>query len=103
MAKIGSVNELSLKRNPPNDTIHAVIVVPILAPIISPTDCLTEIIPALTKLMIITVDAEEVCIKEVKNVPKAIPLKVLRVSRRSNERSWPPEARCMPSLSTFIP
>ena len=102
-AKIGSVNELNLNKNPPKDTIHAVIVVPMLAPIMSPTDCRTEIIPALTKHIIITVDADDVWIKEVNSVPKAMPLKLLRVSRLNKERSCAPEALWMPSLSTFIP
>lgn len=102
-ANMGSVKELSLNKNPPKDTIHAVIVVPILAPIIRPTDCLTEIIPALTRLIIITVEADEDCINEVNNVPKAIPLKLLRVRRLNSERNCPPEALWIPSLSTFIP
>jgi hypothetical protein len=44
--------------NPKSDINQAVNVVPILAPIITPTDWVKEIRPALTKLTSITVVAE---------------------------------------------
>ena len=44
---------------PPKLSIHAVTVVPIFAPIITPMDCLSVIIPELTKPTTITVVAEE--------------------------------------------
>ena len=42
---------------PKRDIIHAVTVVPIFAPIITPTDCTRDKSPALTKLTTITVVA----------------------------------------------
>ena len=44
---------------PPRLRIHAVTVVPILAPIITPIDCFRVIIPELTKPTTITVVADE--------------------------------------------
>ena len=44
---------------PSNDTIHAVIVVPIFAPIITPTACVSVNRPAFTKPTVITVVADE--------------------------------------------
>ena len=44
---------------PDSDSIHAVIVVPILAPIITLIDCANFIIPELTKPTTITVVAED--------------------------------------------
>ena len=44
---------------PPRLRIHAVTVVPIFAPIITPIDCLSVIIPELTKPTTITVVADE--------------------------------------------
>jgi hypothetical protein len=48
-----------LNLNPKNEMIQAVIVVPILAPIITVTDCNKFNKPAFTKLTTITVVAEE--------------------------------------------
>ena len=47
--------------NPKRSTSHAVIVVPIFAPRRIPADCVSETKPALTKLTVITVVAEEDC------------------------------------------
>ena len=44
---------------PSNDTIHAVIVVPMFAPIITPTACESVNRPAFTKPTVITVVADE--------------------------------------------
>ena len=52
------MNILSLEI-PPRLNIHAVTVVPIFAPIITPIDCLRDIIPEFTKPTTITVVADE--------------------------------------------
>ena len=52
------MNKLSLEI-PPRLNIHAVTVVPIFAPIITPIDCLSVIIPEFTKPTTITVVADE--------------------------------------------
>ena len=54
---------------PKIEIIHAVTVVPTLAPIITDTDCVKESKPAFTKLTTITVVAEEDCIRAVINTP----------------------------------
>ena len=52
------ITKLSLEI-PPRLSIHAVTVVPIFAPIITPMDCLSVIIPEFTKPTTITVVADE--------------------------------------------
>ena len=54
-----SMNRLPLPSPPDRRRICAVIVVPILAPRITPTDCLSVMIPAFTKPTTITVVADE--------------------------------------------
>ena len=58
---------------PSVDTSHAVMVVPILAPIIIPADCNKLNRPALTKLTVITVVAEEDCTSAVIMKPESTP------------------------------
>ena len=55
----GIANALILKLNPKRETIHAVTVVPILAPNVTPTDCASERRPAFTKETTITVVAPD--------------------------------------------
>ncbi len=51
-----------------------VMVVPILAPIITPIACVKFIIPAFTKPTTITVEADELCTIAVTNAPTATPI-----------------------------
>ena len=57
-AMAGNANEAMLNLNPNRETIHAVIVVPILAPMMTPIACAREIKPALTNPTTSTVVAE---------------------------------------------
>ena len=57
--KIGMASFEILKEKPKRVTIHAVIVVPIFAPKITPTDCAKVINPAFTKETTITVVAPD--------------------------------------------
>ena len=56
----------------PSDTIQAVTVVPILAPIMTPTACVRFMIPAFTKPTTMTVVAELLWIMAVTSVPTKI-------------------------------
>ena len=58
-AKIGRAKTAISTLKPRVEIIHAVTVVPILAPIMTPMDCFSVRSPALTKLTTITVVAEE--------------------------------------------
>ena len=55
----GTAKALMLTLTPKIEIIHAVNVVPTLAPIITAIDCCSDINPALTKLTTITVEADE--------------------------------------------
>ena len=57
--KIGIANVAILKLKPNNATIHAVIVVPIFAPKMTPTDCVSVMSPAFTNETIMTVVAPD--------------------------------------------
>ena len=59
MASNGSAKTLIFTLKPINETIHAVTVVPILAPIITLMASVNDNMPALTKLTTITVVADE--------------------------------------------
>ena len=84
-------------------TIHAVNVVPTLAPNITAIDCSRLIRPALTKLTTITVDADELWMSAVMTMPVSTPIKRFLVITASIERRRLPAAFCRPSLITFIP
>ena len=63
------------------DTIHAVMVVPIFAPIITPTAWVSSSIPALTKPTTMTVVAEELCIMAVIPAPTRIAISLFFVRK----------------------
>ena len=88
---------------PRSDTIHAVIVVPIFAPIITPTACERVKRPALTKPTVITVVAEEDWITEVIPTPVITPLKGFEVIAVRKPRILLPAAFCKPPLIRFMP
>ena len=78
--------------NPSHDTSHAVTVVPMLAPIITPIACAKVRRPAFTKLTTITVVAEEDWITEVIPRPVSTPLNGFDVIAESSPRSLSPAA-----------
>lgn len=88
---------------PKTETNQAVTVVPTLAPIIRPTECSTVIKPAFTKLIIITVVAEEDCNIPVIPKPVRTPQVRLEVIARRVLRKRAPANFCTDSLITFIP
>ena len=63
----------------PADMIHAVSVVPMLAPMITEIACASVSKPAFTNDTVITVVAVELCTAEVTNIPVKIPVKRLVV------------------------
>lgn len=83
--------------------IHAVIVVPILAPKMTPTDFARGSKPAFTKLTTITVVAEEDCIIAVINNPVKTPVNRLEVIEDKMPRIPSPATFCKASLIIFIP
>ena len=78
--------------NPSKEIIHAVIVVPILAPIITPIACKSVSSPALTNPTTITVVALEDCIMDVMTRPVITPLKRFDVIEDRSFRSLSPAA-----------
>ena len=78
-AMSGSMNTDVSTLNPNRAMIHAVNVVPTLAPKITAIDWPKVISPALTKLTTITVEADELWINAVMSIPVSSPVKRLRV------------------------
>ena len=89
--------------NPNHDTIQAVTVVPMLAPIMTPIACVRVRSPALTKLTTITVVAEDDWIIDVIPKPVITPLKGFDVMADKNPLNLSPAAFCSPELIRFIP
>ena len=82
---------------------HAVIVVPMLAPMIMPVACVSFMIPELTKPTTITVVAEDDWITAVTPAPSRTPLIGLFVIFSSVFSSFPPESFSSPLPSRFMP
>ena len=80
-----------------------VMVVPILAPKITPVACARSMIPALIKPMTMTVVAEEDWITTVTNTPSRKPIIRFRVSFSSKSFIRDPAAISRPSPMYFIP
>ena len=101
MSARAGVKEVGLKRFtkklvpsiPERLRIHAVTVVPILAPMITPMDCRSVINPELTKPTTMTVVAEELWITAVTPSPAKNPFKRLLVIFSSNELNPLPARR----------
>ena len=74
-----------------------------LAPMITPIDCVNVSSPAFTKLTTITVVAEEDWISAVINTPVSIPVTRLVVIAVRILRKRSPANFCNPSLMVFIP
>ncbi len=99
----GNDKALIFTLNPKIATIHPVTVVPMLAPIITPMDCVNWSNPAFTKLTTITVVADDdwtiaVIAKPVKIAATRLPVIKLRIDcKRSPAAFW------IPSLIVRIP
>ena len=96
-------NRLSFPSIPESDRIHAVSVVPISDPKITPTVCGSSMIPELTNPMSITVMADEDWMAIVMIAPIVSPLKGLSVALRRSFSSLPPAVFFKDSDSTRIP
>ena len=83
--------------------IHAVIVVPMFAPIIIEMACASVSSPALTNETVITVVAVDDCTAAVTNAPVNMPVKRLVVIACSTWRNCGPAIFCRLSLIDFIP
>ena len=103
MARRGRANAAISTLNPKIEIIHAVTVVPILAPMMTLMDSASVSKPALTKLTTITVVAEEDWIRAVINTPVNTPVTRLVVIAVRILRSLSPATFCKPSLIIFMP
>ena len=83
--------------------IHAVIVVPILAPMMMPTACCSFMMPELTKPTTMTVVADEDWITAVTPAPTSTALNGLFVSFSRMLSNFPPLTFASPSPSIVIP
>ena len=87
----------------PADMIHAVSVVPMLAPIITDMACASVSNPAFTNDTVITVVAVEDCTEAVTSIPVSIPVKRFVVIAPRTCRNCGPAIFCRASLIDFIP
>ena len=87
----------------PADMIHAVSVVPMLAPMMTEMACASVSRPALTNETVITVVAVDDCTLAVTNIPVSIPVKRLVVMAPKTCRNCGPAIFCRASLIDFIP
>ena len=87
----------------PRLMIHAVRVVPMLAPMMTEMACASVSSPALTNETVITVVADDDWTAQVMNVPVSIPVKRLVVMAPRMWRNCAPAIFCRASLITFMP
>ena len=80
-----------------------VTVVPMLAPMITPTDCVSVMMPELTRPMQMTTVPAEDWITPVISVPNKTPFSVLEVSRCSTPCILPPAMRSNPAPMIDMP
>lgn len=83
--------------------IQPVMVVPMLAPIMTPTAWDSSITPLLTKPTTITVVTELDCTMQVTSTPTVVANKRLLVTAPINLRRLLPATACIPSDMFFIP
>ena len=100
--KAGHTRLVTLKEKPA-DMIQALMVVPILAPIMMEMACANVKRAALTKETVMTVVAAEDWTATVTRAPVRIPEKRLVVMAPSKWRSCGPAIFCRASLITFMP
>ena len=103
IARSGKANAAIFTLNPMAEIIHAVTVVPMFAPIMTPILWAKVIKPAFTKLTTITVVALELCISAVTRIPVNTPMTLLRVMEDQMLRRRSPANFSKPSLMIFIP
>ena len=89
--------------NPTAEMIHAVTVVPMLAPIMTPMDWASVISPAFTKLTTITVVALDDWINAVMRIPVSTPITRFLVMAARMLRRRSPANFSRPSDIVFIP
>ena len=87
----------------PADIIHAVSVVPMLAPMMTEMAWASVSSPALTNETVMTVVAVDDCTEAVTSVPVSIPVNRLVVIAPNTCRNWGPAIFCSASLMVFIP
>ena len=87
----------------PADIIHAVSVVPMLAPMMTEIACASVSRPAFTNDTVITVVAVDDCTDAVTSIPVSIPVKRLVVIAPKTCRNCGPAIFCRASLIDFIP
>ena len=103
MASIGMAKAAIFTLNPTAEIIHAVTVVPMLAPIITPIDWVSDINPALTNDTTITVVADDDWISAVIKIPVKTPITRFLVIAAKIARKRSPANFSSPSLIIFIP
>ena len=102
MKKTGNTMFAMLKEKP-SVMIHAVNVVPMLAPIITDIACARVSNPAFTNDTVMTVVAVDDCTEAVTNIPVSNPVKRFLVIVPKMWRSCEPAIFCSASLIAFIP
>ena len=78
-------------------------VVPMLAPMITPRACRSVIMPTCTKLTVMTVVAELDCMTMVTRAPISTPFTGVLVSEAISSRMRSPARSCSASLISFMP
>ena len=94
---------VAMLKEKPADMIHALMVVPMFAPMMTEMAWARVSSAALTKDTVITVVAAEDCTATVTRAPVRTPEIRLEVMAPSMWRSWGPAIFCRASLITFIP
>ena len=102
MKNAGHTKSVMLNENPA-DMIHAVSVVPMLAPMMTEMACASVSRPALTNETVITVVAVDDCTEAVTSIPVSMPVKRLVVIAPRTCRNCGPAIFCKASLIDFIP
>ena len=92
-----------MSNDAPNAMIHAVSVVPMLAPMMTEMACASVSSPALTNETVITVVAVDDCTEAVTSVPVSMPVKRFVVMAPNTWRNCGPAIFCRASLMDFIP
>ena len=103
IANIGMANAAILTLKPTAEIIHAVTVVPMLAPMMTPIDCTNVIRPAFTKLTTITVVALDDWMSAVMRIPVSTPITRFFVMAAKIPRRRSPANFSRPSDIVFIP
>ena len=103
MASNGMAKAAMFTLNPTAEMIHAVTVVPMLAPMMTPILCTSVINPAFTKLTTITVVALDDWMRAVIRIPVSTPITLFFVMAARMLRRRSPANFSRPSDIVFIP